>query len=59
MPHDHEARGIDERGDPLIVARKPGSRLALDRIVHVHDGLPDGHEPQVSWPWGASEPVRA
>jgi len=38
--HDGEARGIDERVDPLIMASKPGPRLALGRILDMHDGEP-------------------
>jgi hypothetical protein len=38
--HDGKARRIDERVDPLIVASKPGPRLALNRILDVHDREP-------------------
>jgi len=41
-PHDGEARGIDERVGPLIVASKPGPRVALGRILDMHDGEPGG-----------------
>ena len=41
-PHDGEARGIHARVVPLIVSSKPCPRVALDRILDVHDGEPGG-----------------
>lgn len=38
--HDDEARGIDERVDPLVVAPEPGPRLALDPRIDLHDRKP-------------------
>ena len=56
-PHDGEARGIDERVDPLIVASKPGPRLALGRILDMYNGEPIGRLDRVEEGNGRRVPV--
>ena len=55
--HDGEARGIDERVGALVMAPKPGPRLALGRLLDMHHGEPVGRLDRVQEANGRGVPV--